>query len=185
MKKIVLGVFTAALLWTQPLMAGSANEGGERRPVTETIPVHRPDLGNVQLEAQDARVAPLAASGDSIPKTQTQVRSRRPVEARGIHLLRPKPRKFLDEVIKHEGEGKGMGLAITALALGTVGFLLGLTVVLWPVGLFFSIAAVVLGTISIAFGKRGKGFAIVALILGIFIMVIPMMAFALILTTAA
>jgi hypothetical protein len=90
--------------------------------------------------------------------------------------------KVKKRIAKKQDGGSSI-LGVLALVFGLLGFLLGWLI--WPIGLLFAIAAIILGAIGMGGGRPGKGMAIVGLIFGILTIVLPVLIIALLIAAFA
>lgn len=177
-------LLAATMMFTQPLLAGSALEGGQKDQQKE---VSGPSAQPEMVEAMESSVEKLTTidivdakselSADkvtvsSVEEDQPTASSLEVVAKTKKSVKKTKP---LREAQRNNG---GSAFGILALVFGLLGFLLAF--VLWPVGLLFGITAIVLGAIGLGGGRSGRGMAVVGLILGILTIVIPVLIIALV-----
>lgn len=174
----------AAMMWTQPLLAGNALEGGQKDKQKEVSgPAAQPEMSTmadvsvenlVDIKASDSQSTTHSDNVTHHAVTQNQPNTvMTDVVAKSNQKV--KPMKVLREAKKHDG---GSTFGILALVFGLLGFLLAF--LFWPIGLLFAVIAIVMGAIGLGGGRSGKGMAIVGLIFGILTIIIPVLIIALV-----
>lgn len=170
----------AAMLWTQPLLASSAIEGGDKdRQKEMAAPQAQPDLGDMPDAASlvaTATSAPTEAPATGLTGNTVSDQELTPAAS---HVIKKSPTKVKPMKVLRETRTNNGGSTFGALALvfGLLGFLLGF--LFWPLGLLFAVMAIVFGAVGVSGGRSGKGMAIAGMILGILTLLIPVLIIAL------
>ncbi len=172
----------AAMMWTQPLLAGNALEGGQKDKQKEVSgPSAQPEMtadasmeNLVDMNVTESQAA-KPSSNVTTPSIAENLNSTVTTDVVAKPNQKVKPMKVLREAKKHDG---GSTFGILALVFGLLGFLLAF--LFWPIGLLFGVIAIVMGAIGLGGGRSGKGMAIVGLIFGILTIIIPVLIIALV-----
>ena len=200
MKKALITLLAAICLLIQPLLATSVMEGREQKNKVETSTPHaHPEQTRAAPEAEMTRTLTtrqeFSPARSKIAPTHLMTEQSSPELVRNETADQNKPSSNLRKnkrkkirILKlfnraERDKKRSAGFGIAALAIGVLGFFtfwtagLFLAPVMFLIGLFMAVAAIVFGAIGMARNRRGRGFAIAGLVMGLITLVVPIALF--------